>query len=866
MKYLSLPVHFIVAPLPIIRRITGSTATVTIHVIEFWYPEGIAFFLLTWKNLMLFLEEDLAVSLMWRLLFVPLFHDSSFVGRILSFFFRLSRILIGLFAFSVVSLGLMFLAVYWFLLPLLVVLDFPQIVSRGLFLAGCGLFIIHITTHPRNKVWSASDPWSASILKKKAVSFWSLLENLEVLDLLSNLELQRNRLPAMEIKNIETVAKIAFELAKSSGSEYIGPRHFFVAALQDLPNIDNLLLSLDLKFSDFLGTLNFLEKKRKTWRKVYIWDDDFTTHHLKGVNRGWLGVPTPTLDKFSEDWTKKAASEGFPELIRENGVVLEIAHILSQQTGRNVILVGLPGSGKTALIKDLARRIVAGDAPPALATKRLVLLDLTRLLSGIKTQGELADRIKTIFEEVSLSQNVIIVIEEIQQFGQGEAGSSLNLYSLMQPFLESDTQFIATTEADNYSHVLEKNGSMLRLFRKIELPPATALDTLNILEYRAIETERKENLKTTFIAIKTAVELSQKFVRDRVLPDSAISILKEAQPCAVNGWVTKEVIQRVVSSRVKVPLMEVGNVDKNRLLNLETELHLRLIDQEQAVKAVSDSLRRSATGLREEGRPIGSFLFVGPTGTGKTELAKTLADVYFAKDTSKVGSDSFEVERQGTFLRFDMSEYQNPESVVRLIGANGEGGTLTESIRNRPYALLLLDEFEKANDKILTLFLQVLDDGRLTDGAGRTVDFTNTIIIATSNAGSLLIAQGLKEGESLELIDRQVNDELLKVFKPELVNRFDEVVLFKPLSQEDLQKIVQLKLTSLQNQMKEKGYLVEFNQDLVSELGKRGFDPVMGARPLRRLIQDTLEANLSKLILQNKLHKGIVFKVGAEFV
>lgn len=827
--------------------------TLPVHLIEFWYPEGMVFFVTTWKNLMLFLEEDLAVGLMWKLIFVPLFHDSSIVGKVLSFLFRISRILIGIFAFAAASLALILIAFYWLGLPLLAFLDMPQLLSRGLFLAGVGLFVIHNLTHPHKKVWSAGNLWSSSTIKKEKLSFVNLLKNQGVLDLLSNLELQLDHLPQFEIQNIDKVGEKAYALAKLSGSQYLTARHFFTASIEEIPGIDNLLLKFDLKVADFVDCLSYLEKKKNLWRKVYIWDEDFTIHHLKGVNRGWLGAPTPTLDLFSEDWTKKAAQEGFPKLIREKNIVLDVANILSQQTGRNVIIVGPPGSGKTALIKDLAGQIVTGDAPPALATKRLALLDLTKLLSGVKTQGELADRIKNVFEEVGFAQNVIIVIEEIQQFGMGEAGNSLNLYSLMQPYLESDTfQFIGTTEPENYSHVLEKNSSLIRIFRKVELLPATALDTLNILEDRSITTERKQKIKTTFMALKTAVELSQKFIRDRVLPDSAISVLKEAQTEAVNGWVTKGVVRRVISSRVKVPLMEVGTADKTRLLNLETELHHRLIGQDFAVGAISDSLRRSATGLSEDGRPIGSFLFVGPTGVGKTELAKTLAEIYF--------------KTEGAFIRFDMSEYQNPESIVRLIGANGEGGLLTESVRNRPYALLLLDEFEKAHDKILTLFLQVLDDGRLTDGAGRTIDFEDTIIIATSNAGSLLIAQGIQSGKSLEIIDKEVNDELLKIFKPELVNRFDEVVLFKPLLEQELEKIVKLKLTSLQNQMKKKGYLIDFDPNLISELGKKGFDKVMGARPLRRLIQDGLEANLSRMILENRLQKGIAFKVGVELL
>lgn len=804
---------------------------------------------------MLLLEEDLAVFLMIRLLFVPLFHDSSYVGYFLSFLFRLGRIIVGLFALMIVTIVVILLAMYWVSLPVLGLLNVPDLISRVLFFAGLGLFLIHITTRPHKKVWQLKDDdvWSASEIDRKSISFRSLIIHPEVSDLFSNLEVELNYFPSYEITDIDRLAKDALDLAKKSKSAYIGARHFFVAALNQIPNIETLLLKIDLKVSDFEQTLFYLERRKEEWRRIWLWDDDFVVHHLKGVNRGWLGVPTPLLDSIDEDLTKTAYKDGSAKFVRKGSVVSEVVNILSQQTGRNVILVGPPGSGKSTLIKHLARMIITGDAPAALATKRLVSLDLTRLLSGMKTQGELADRIKGIFEEVGFAQNIIIVIEEIHELGVGEVGASLNLYSLLQPYLESDSfQFIGTTESENYSRVLEKNGSLIRLFRKIEMPEASFDETLEVLEYRAINAQRKEKIKVTYMAIKTAIELSQKLIKERVLPDSAISVLKEAISESVNRWVTKDVVRRVVSSRVNVPLMEVGNVDKKRLLGLEDEIHNRLIDQEQAVKMVSDALRRSVTGLKEEGRPIGSFLFVGPTGVGKTELAKILADIYF--------------KTSGAYIRFDMSEYQNSESVDKLIGTRNEPGLLTEAIRSRPYSLLLLDEFEKAEPKILTLFLQVLEDGRLTDGMGRTISFENTIIIATSNAASLTIAQNLNEGKSMGEIDKMVNDELLKVFKPELVNRFDDIVIFKPLSSQDLQKIVTLKLAALKKQLSDKGYLVEFDESLIQALGQKGFDPVLGARPLRRLIQDTLEARFSRFILEEKLVKGEQFVAGADLL
>lgn len=830
---------------------------IPVHLIEFWYPESIIFFIRTWQNLILFLEEDLAVGLMWRLLFTPLFHDSSILGRVLSFLFRISRVLIGLFAFFLATAALSAIGVYWLLVPLFSLLNFAPVVSipaRALFLAGGGLFLIHLLTHPHKKVWRTTNPWPASRVKKEKVNFAALLQSREVLNLLVNLELQLNRLPEVKIKNIEEVGKKALELAKITGSEYIGPAHFFVASLSQIPDIDNLLLKFDLQIDDFIEALKYLEMKNSTWRMVYIWDEDFAIHHLKGVNRGWLGVPTPNLDSVGLDVTRQAATSGFAPFFRSSGVTDEVIHNLSRGSQTSIIIVGLAGVGKSALIQDLARQIVAGDAPSVLATKRLMALDLSRLISGMRTQGDLAERVKAIFEEVEYAQNIIIVIEEIQELGLGEAGSSLNVYSLIQPYIESaDFQFIATTEPENYSRIVEKNSAFARLFRKIELAPASPEDSLRILENKAIEIERKDKVKISFMALKQCVVLGKKLIHDRPLPDSAIDLLKEACSRAQKGGlVTRDIVRQALSEKDKIPFIETGRENQAKLLSLETEIHQKLIDQEPAVSAVADTLRRSVTGLREENRPIGSFLFVGPTGVGKTELAKTLAQAYF--------------QTEDAFVRFDMSEYQNPASVERLIGRTGEEGQLTEAVRRRPYALLLLDEFEKASPKILTLFLQVLEDGRLTDGAGRTVDFSDTIIIATANAGSLIIARGLQQGKSLQELDRAVNDEVLKVFRPELVNRFDEVVLFKPLSEEDLEKIVGVKLAELQNQLQEKGYLLEFDQSLVTALAKKGFDPVLGARPLRRLIQDSLEANLSKLILENKLVKGEVFKAGIEML
>lgn len=837
-----------------------------LHLLQFWYPETVIVFARTLRNLLLYLEEDLAVGLMVKLLFVPLFHDSTIVGRILSFFFRLFRILLGVCAFAMVIIALLAGAIYWLLLPVLAVIlpDPWGLISKGLAFSGIVLFTNHILSHPHKKLWQIKDPtevWQASFVKKKDIDFVKLGQHPSVKQLLLYLEQTPENIAAqvqqLSGQNpnfpLQLLSERVLELGKQAVSPYLLPVHFYVVYLSLVPNIDMALLKINLTFNDFIEALSFVQKRYERWKVSLIFDEDFAVKHLKGVNRGWLGVPTPALDTVSWDLTKKASKEEIPDFVGRTEVVGRVVNILSLEKGRNVVMVGEPGSGKSGLVEYLAKRIINGDAPPALATKRLVGLDLTKLLSGITSQGELAERVKTIFEEAKNCGNIIIFIDEIHELGTGEVGSQFNLYSLLLPYIESsDFQFIATTEGGNYNRVVEKDGSFARLFAKIELPLATIAETVDILKNQAIDHERYKKIKTSLIAVKAIAELSERYVHDLVLPDSALKVFEECLAAAEEGWVKKSTVEKVIKSRVGVPVGEVETENKSQLLNLEMIIHQKMIDQEQAVSVVAATLRRAAANLREQNRPIGSFLFVGPTGVGKTELAKILAEVYF--------------ESKGNFARFDMSEYQTTDSISRLIGDSNQDGILTETVRVKPYSLILLDEFEKADPKVLTLFLQVLDDGRLTGGTGKTADFTETIIIATSNAGSLIIASGLQSGQTLPQIESRVKEELLKVFKPELLNRFDEVVLFKPLSQQDLQKVVMLKLFDLQKQLKDQGYLVDFDEGLVGKLAERGYDPVLGARPLRRFIQDTIEARLSVMILENKLPKGEKFLAGADLL
>ncbi|MCL5784514.1 MAG: ATP-dependent Clp protease ATP-binding subunit [Patescibacteria group bacterium] len=830
MKYLSLPVK----------------------LLQFWYPQSFTVWVRIWRNAILYLEEDLAVGLMWKLLFVPLFHDSTFTGKLLSFFFRLSRIFAGLLSFALVTTTIFVLAIIWFLLPasFIFLRGNWALIPLGLLIFGLILFLKHVFTHPIKKVGQIKDPgqiWQCTFVKKGDVDWAKLLKTRQVKELLSYLEQTPENLTGLNITiTQEEILPKVLELGKKLATVYLGPQHFFVAALSLAPNIENQLSKLNLRLELFTEALDFFQRKEQFYLWPNLWDDDFHIKHLKGVNRGWLGVPTPTLDVVAEDLTRQAAKQRIPDFVGRQNVVTQVINTLSLEKGQNVILVGEPGAGKSALLAYLAKLIVSGDAPPSFATKRLIELSLTRLLTGITNQGELAERIKNIFDEVSFSGNIIVFVDEIQNLGIGEANSQFNLYSLMLPYIESSNfQFIASTEPGNFTHILEKNGAFTRLFTKIELPPASVAETLEILKNQAVDLEGYKKIKTSIIALEDLVKLTSEYIHDRVLPDAALHTYEQCQAVVENGWIKKSTVEKVLQTQVNVPIGEVDEMKKKQLLDLEEVIHQKMIDQVEAVSAVAKVLRRAAAQLRDKNRPIGSFLFVGPTGVGKTELAKTLAQSYF--------------QGQGNFFRLDMSEYQTLDSINRLIGDSNNDGILTETVRLKPYTLILLDEFEKADPKILTLFLQVLDDGRLTSSTGRTIDFTNTIIIATSNAASLTIAQGIQSGLNIEQLNEKVKGELLQIFKPELVNRFDEVVLFKPLSPEDLQQVVKLKLVSLQDQLKDQGFTVEFDGGLIQKLAQRGYDPVLGARPLRRLIQDTLEARLSVMILENKLPKGEKF-------
>lgn len=829
-----------------------------IKLLKFWYLDSLEVFIRSWHNLINILEEDLAVGLMWKLLATPLFHDSSIVGKLLSFIFRLSRICLGLIAFFLVTLSSIFVSLLWFLSPVLWIVLPPGLksIDFALILTGFSIFIHQILYTPKTSLWhikNFKDIWKATRLKPKILTWEYLINSIEVQSLLESLELSGKQFGVQQFILSDQILEQAFNLAKKSEAKYVSAEYFWVTFLLSLNGVENALLKLDLQPKDFEQALKFLEYRKNNWRRVYIWDEEFAIKHLKGVNRGWLSSPTPALDSIANDLTKLAATKGFPQFIGRQSVLAETLNILAQEKDRNVLLVGSPGSGKSALVNNLARMIVIGNAPAPLATKRLMSLDITKLLAWVENEGELAAKIKAVFDEVNFVEDVILFIDELHTLGEGDASNQYNFFALLSPYLELDKfQFIASTENENYAKIIEKNTNLARIFHRVEVPPASLEETTEIIESKVIDLMRFKKMRISYLAIKELILDSLKYVHNRVLPDAALYVLDEVETAAKDKIINKSLVKETFAKITKIPSIEIDESQKDFLLNLEQEFAKKIIGQKEATKIIADTLRRSATALRDQNRPIGSFLFLGPTGVGKTELAKTLAKIYYKNSIS--------------FLQYDMSEYQTAEAVDRLIGGPEKLGELTEAVKNNPYSLILLDEFEKADPKILTLFLQILEEGRLTDFQGKHIDFSNTIIVATSNVASLLITERIKNNQDFNALREAVKTETLRVFKPELINRFDEIVIFKPLEQVEIEQIVNLKLEELKTKLKDEGYLVEFNPDLITELAKKGYDPSLGARPLRRYLQDNLEAKLSRMILENQLKKGEILELNSQFL
>jgi ATP-dependent Clp protease ATP-binding subunit ClpC len=577
-------------------------------------------------------------------------------------------------------------------------------------------------------------------------------------------------------------------------------------------------------------------------------------HHV--MNRAWTARTTPMLDRFSTDLTDLAIAGGIEPMVGHEEEFKRLVDVLARPGNPHALLIGESSSEQDALVGELARHVVHGNVPAPLYDKRFVSISIGSLMAGA-AEGELEQRMKQFITDIRESGNIIVHIPDIHNLVRTSGDAHASAADIFLPAIRhNEFSVVGSTFPREFKQYLDVDHKFVEQFEIIRLSEMTEEDAVTLLVRRAIILEVDYNITISLKAITESVKLARKYLREKMLPDSAYDLLKEAVVMVVeqkDKKVTPDHIIKLVETKARVPIHEAGVEEVEQLLHLEEIIHKKYIDQEEAVQAVAQSLREYRAGLTRKDGPIASFLFVGPTGVGKTELAKLLAEFQF-------GSDSL-------MLRYDMSEYQTKESIGQILGtANGEiRGGLTDAVREKPYALVLLDEFEKAHPDILNLFLQVFDDGRLTDALERTIDFRNTIIIATSNAHSDIINDALGKSETMEQISEYLKRRLVDVFKPELLNRFSRIIAFKNLSPNDIRAIAVIKLTEMQSRLQdEQGIGIEYDDEAVKKIAQVGFDPLFGARPLRKAIDDEFRGKLAELILKKELEHGDTVRISVE--
>ena len=569
---------------------------------------------------------------------------------------------------------------------------------------------------------------------------------------------------------------------------------------------------------------------------------------------------TRILDQYSRDLTLLAASGSFDPVIGRDEEIRRSVQILSRRSKNNPVLIGEPGVGKTAVAEGIAAYIAGSDAPDSMAGKRLVALDLPALLAGTKYRGDFEERVKAVLKDVKKAGDVILFIDEMHtMIGAGSAEGAIDAANILKPALgRGEVQIIGATTPEEYRRHIEKDAALERRFQPVKIAEPSRGDSLKMLGAVRQSLEKHHGVKISDAALTAAVDLSARYINDRFLPDKAIDLADEAAAhirVSGGGLVTAEDIAAVVSLWTGIPVANLSADETKRLRNMESILHRRVIGQNEAVTAVSRAIRRGRVGLSDPNRPIGSFLFLGPTGVGKTELCRALAEAVFGESEA--------------MIRLDMSEYMEKHAVSKLIGSPPgyvgyeDGGQLTERVRRKPWSVVLFDEIEKAHEDVWGILLQIMDDGRLTDSAGRVVSFRNTIIVMTSNVGAKSISEGRPRmgftpdgGDEAQLMRARINEELRRTFKPEFLNRIDETIVFRRLSRAEIRSIAERMLLTVAERFKALGMTLSVPDQVVDFLAERGYDEKYGARPLRRAIRSMIEDKAAELMLTDSLGRG----------
>lgn len=704
------------------------------------------------------------------------------------------------------------------------------------------------------------------------------------------------------------VIELSMDEARKLGHTYVGTEHILLGLIREGEGVAARVLNN-------LGVS--LNKARQQVLQLLGSSEVVSPNHGNPTN-----VNTPTLDGLARDLTAYAKEGNLDPVIGRSKEIERVIQVLSRRTKNNPVLIGEPGVGKTAIAEGLAQKIVANEIPETLRDKRVMTLDMGSVVAGTKYRGEFEDRLKKIMDEIRQAGNIILFIDELHTLiGAGGAEGAIDASNILKPALaRGELQCIGATTLDEYRKYIEKDAALERRFQPITVDQPSPEEAIQILHGLRDRYEAHHRVKITDEAIEQAVRLSDRYITDRFLPDKAIDLIDEAsskvrlrsytvppdlkklesrledirkeKDAAVqsqefekaaslrdteqklreelestkNEWkekqgrtdseVTPDDIAQVVTSWTGIPVVKLVEEETERLLKMESILHDRVIGQEEAVKAVSRAIRRARAGLKDPKRPMGSFIFLGPTGVGKTELARALAESLFGDENA--------------VIRIDMSEYMEKHSTSRLVGAPPgyvgyeEGGQLTEKVRRKPYSVVLLDEIEKAHPEVFNILLQVLEDGRLTDSKGRTVDFRNTLIIMTSNVGAEAIKRnstlgftaGNDTSREYNSMKDKVMGELKKSFRPEFLNRIDEIIVFHSLEEQHIAQIVSLMVADLRKRLKEQDVDFELTDKAMAFLAKEGYDPAFGARPLRRAIQKHIEDRLSEELLRGNISKG----------
>lgn len=661
-------------------------------------------------------------------------------------------------------------------------------------------------------------------------------------------------------KSLESISLAAYKNAVRVGERHIEPRNIFSAVSSSGNVLVTKLLNLfDVNPDSISDAIVFSRYATKVSRFRYFprvlggfaHKPRFLRRRV--MNRAWTARPTPTLDEFSTDLTHLAKAERVGFLIGHEREFESLIRILSKPDNPNVLLLGEPGSGKSTMVSHLAFRIVKDKVPEVLFDKRLVSLDIARLVASA-TPDILSGRLRRIIDEILIAGNIVLYIPTIHDLFRTAEAHLLSAIDLLLPAVKSESiPIICETYPREFKRFIEKRTDFLEQFETVYVDEITTDEAIRLLIYQSLIFERQFKVFITFKAINKSVELARRYFRSKLLPGSAIDLLKQALAHASQNRLKVldgDLIVEIAERQSKIPIQRASGDEVEKLLNLEEIIHRRLVNQDEAVNAVSRALREYRSGLSRRGGPIASFLFVGPTGVGKTELAKILTEIQFGS--------------KDLIQRFDMSEYQDKQSIYRFIGTpDGEKtGALTDAILQNPYCLVLLDEFEKAHPDILNLFLQVFDDGRLTDSLGRTANFENTIIIATSNAHSEFIKSEIEKGEPIAAICESLKKKLTDYFKPELLNRFSGTIAFRNLTQEEIQIITGFLVKEVAGLLNEtQGIELKVLDSAIEKIAELGYSPVFGARPLRQVISEKIRGVLAEKILRKEIARGNTLEV-----